>query len=343
MITDQAPGTFDPIVSSGRNFLDLCHAMPVPVLVLDEQFNIVMANDHCVNLLGFGKLNEILGLGLVVSSDLQSQSGKCHRICLKGNELPLQDIQIDSQLTETDDGAHFVVALTDTSQQNRQRSMEQIFFHDILNTAGGMHGMSEVLLEAEPEEMPELQDSVHNLAAQLVEEITAQRDFVAAENGELKVNSMHVQSHPLLRNLAHTYGNHPASGQRHITVLEKHGPLQFISDPVLLNRVLGNMVKNALEASTYPEVVTLKSGLLEEAKGKPRLITFSVHNPGYIPCENQSQIFQHSFSTKGTGRGLGTFSMQMLAEKYLKGRVSFSTDPACGTTFTITLPLGGPS
>jgi len=109
-----------------------------------------------------------------------------------------------------------------------------------------------------------------------------------------------------------------------------------------LNRVLSNMIKNALEATAFPQEIILTSALLKEEKGKPRQLTFSVHNPGHISNENQNRIFKQSFSTKGTGRGWGTFSMRLLAEKYLGGQVSFTTNPATGTTFTITLPLGGP-
>jgi len=102
------------------------------------------------------------------------------------------------------------------------------------------------------------------------------------------------------------------------------------------------MIKNALEASVYPEVVTMQSSLLNVETGKSQFVELSVHNPSYIQVENQDKIFQPSFSTKGNGRGLGTFSMRILTEKYLGGQVSFTTDPATGTTFSITLPLGGP-
>lgn len=332
----------DSHLTSCHHFQQLCQAMPVPVLLLDDKFQVVMANGMCLEMLGFDNVEEMSGVTFDLDSGLQNPSGKYQNIKLDGLELPLQNIRVDANLMATEERDYFVVTLTDLSRQNRKRSMEQIFFHDILNTAGGMHGMSEVLLEAEPEEITDLQNSVHSLASQLIEEITAQRDFVAAENGDLKVNTIRVQSNTLLQALALTYSNHPSSGEREIAVQEKSGPLQFISDPVLLNRVLANMIKNAMEASLFPEMVTLQSLLMEKELGKPRQVTFSVHNPSYIPEENQEYIFQHSFTTKGTGRGLGTFSMRILAEKYLGGQVSFSTDPATGTTFSITLPLAGP-
>lgn len=51
------------------------------------------------------------------------------------------------------------------------------------------------------------------------------------------------------------------------------------------------------------------------------------------------QIFQKSFSTKVNGRGLGTFSIKLLTERYLKGSVSFESNDFVGTIFTVVLPI----
>ena len=50
------------------------------------------------------------------------------------------------------------------------------------------------------------------------------------------------------------------------------------------------------------------------------------------------QIFQRSFSTKGPGRGLGTYSVKLFTEQYLKGKVGFESLEGKGTTFFVSLP-----
>ena len=68
-----------------------------------------------------------------------------------------------------------------------------------------------------------------------------------------------------------------------------------------------------------------------------------MHNGGVIPPEVQARIFQRSFSTKAArGRGLGTYSMKLLGERYLGGEVSFVSTPETGTVFSIRLPLPSP-
>ena len=63
-----------------------------------------------------------------------------------------------------------------------------------------------------------------------------------------------------------------------------------------------------------------------------------MHNNNYIPEDIQMQIFHRSFSTKESGRGLGTYSMRLVGENYLKGKVYFTSDKLKGTTFLIDLP-----
>ena len=63
-----------------------------------------------------------------------------------------------------------------------------------------------------------------------------------------------------------------------------------------------------------------------------------VHNLAVMPRSTQLQMFQRSFSTKGNDRGLGTYSIRLLTERYLKGEVSFTSDEAKGTTFILRLP-----
>jgi CheY-like chemotaxis protein len=59
-----------------------------------------------------------------------------------------------------------------------------------------------------------------------------------------------------------------------------------------------------------------------------------------MPLAVQERIFLRSFSTKSRqGRGLGTYSMKLLGEQYLGGKVSFISNEQSGTVFHFDVPL----
>ena len=95
----------------------------------------------------------------------------------------------------------------------------------------------------------------------------------------------------------------------------------LISDQNLLHRVISNLLKNALEASDPGECVTLGCTFDD------REARFRVHNPQAMPREVQLQVFQRSFSTKGAGRGLGTYSIRLLTKRY--GSAFLQSLPDC--------------
>ena len=142
-----------------------------------------------------------------------------------------------------------------------------------------------------------------------------------------------IDSLELLQEVTDTYDSQPFADRRHIRVDENAQRIVFTSDKTLLQRVIGNMLKNALEASGSGDTVTLGC----EMRGDR--IEFRVHNPNPMPREIQLQVFQCSFSTKGPGRGIGTYSMKLLSERYLQGNVSFTSSAEAGTVFRARYPL----
>jgi len=238
------------------------------------------------------------------------------------------------------DGRRFVVfTLTDISHEKRRRVLERIFIHDIMNTAGSLEVLAEFLSDTIPETFGELKHEAENFRIGLVRlsnEIAAHRDLLAAEGGDLRAKPSEVNAGVLLEAVADTYRRTGLGRERHIATRPPDEPLTLRTDPVLLRRVLGNMLKNALEAVRPDETVTLG------VRPEPGAAVFFAHNAGQMKDKTRRQVFKRSFTTKGPGRGIGTYSMKLLGEGHLHGRVWFETGEDTGTTFFIRLPLAFP-
>ncbi len=230
-------------------------------------------------------------------------------------------------------GAEYVlVVLDDISDEKRRAVLERVFFHDVLNTAGGVQGLAHLIAD-DPSLCEGLKDDLLASSTSLVNEIKGQRLLLAAENDQLQAKLAPTRALHALEAVRHLYRNHPAAAGRRVELDRAAADALLETDETILQRVLGNMVKNALEAVSAGETVTLGVDVKDGA------CTFWCHNPGVIPPDARLQIFQRSFTTKGPGRGVGTYGIKLLAERYLHGTVGFSSSPEAGTRFHVTLPL----
>ena len=231
------------------------------------------------------------------------------------------------------DGERFTVfAVRDTSDEQRRRVLERMFFHDVLNSAVGLRNLLQLSSTLPPAQASELIADAANLASQVVEEIKAQADLAAAERGELSVSVGECDVRLLLEELASLCRQYPEAAGKRIVVSVECGAPTVRTDRVLLRRVLGNLVRNAVEASGPGQTVSVT---FDSHEGP----AFAIHNQSVMSEAVQFQVFRRSFSTKAeSGRGVGTYSARLLTERYLHGRLSFTSAEGEGTTFTVTLP-----
>ena len=261
----------------------------------------------------------------------EDSSDECHLTLNNGDAL---DMSVYTFNTKYNGDKFVATVMTDISDEKRKNILERIFFHDVMNTLGALRGFTELLpVIPTAEKKEEVVKTIYGLTNRLIDEVNAQRDLVRAENRELSLTVGTVNTTELLGELRETYEKHDVAQGMDIAIDAGAQEVEFYSDKTLLARVVGNMVKNALEASDKGDTITLSARKVDKE------VEFSVHNPGYMPREVQLQIFKRSFSTKGASRGLGTYSIRLLSERYLKGRVSFTSSEKEGTTFICRYPL----
>lgn len=229
---------------------------------------------------------------------------------------------------------YLLLFIQDMSQEQRAALIEQAFLHDLRNTATGLSVGAGLLAQTAPRADPTLASELLNLAERLTREIELQRCLAHSSLKNFQCRSSAVPADGLFNDLSGAVRHHPASAGRRLDCVAPPPGLVLRTDATILQRILSNMVINALEATPAGGTVRV----MAEQDGA--CVRFSVWNPGYIPEPVARRIFQRNFSTKGKlGRGLGTYAMKLLGETLLGGTVSFQTSPEQGTRFTCELPL----
>lgn len=348
-------------ISTSPWVVHVANATSDGLVILNHHRQIVFANRIALKLLGAREVSTVLGkrlgeaLGCMHSVQGEGGCGTSNfcRTCgavratlvsINERKQDVEECQVtttagdafDFQVTATplefDDVPYTLFALTDISGIKRRQALERIFFHDVMNTAGGLRGFSEMLKDAPAQEAEDFRQCIYELSATLIDEIDAQRDLVGAENRELSLQLTPVNGQELIEAVRRAYSGQMMYRCTTLEVDTSSVSATLVTDAHILRRVIGNMAKNALEASQAGDTVRLKCELSGDE------IVFSVWNRHVIAPDAQLQIFNRSFSTKGQGRGLGTYGMKLLTERYLKGRVWFRSAVGAGTTFFAAYP-----
>jgi len=222
--------------------------------------------------------------------------------------------------------------LQNVTQQQRLLGLESVFFHDISNMVFGLVNSSQLLRSDKPDKREAAADRIQIISRRLARELQIQRVLLQSDELKFQLDLHKFRISQLHAELQSMFHNHPAIRGKSLTFSLPHEDICLTTDMSLLLRIISNMIINALEASVEGDEIEVRFGRQKHCT------RISVWNRAVIPEDIARRIFQRNFSTKGAeGRGLGTYSMKLLGEEFLKGTVGFSSAPGAGTEFWIDL------
>jgi signal transduction histidine kinase len=334
--------------------------------VLNEHRQILAINESLLHYLGIGSADRLLGLRLgevMHCPHAGEMAGGCgtSKYCSTCGAAIAQAVALRHQrpaerlcaldavrdnvtiplflrvrATPLELGGHPLILLfiEDITRQQQSALAERAFYHDLNNTLTSLLCASSLLAEEEAGPHATEAKEVLRLAEYVVRELDLQRQLVAATAGTIQPVLASTPLDVLFDDLRSLITHHPASNDKLTTIIPPRSGVTVRTDTTLLLRVLTNMALNALESTPPGGEVRIT------AETEPAAIHFHIWNETPIPPEIARRVFQRNFSTKGgLGRGLGTFSMKLIGEQLLGGRVSFESSALDGTTFRFVLPV----
>jgi signal transduction histidine kinase len=256
--------------------------------------------------------------------------------------------ELSEELEETNRGVVALYAeLDDASTRLREASEAKTRFwanvsHELRTPLNSVLGISRLLLDPagggtlDPEQRHQV-ELVRDSGAMLLSLVNELLDVAKAESGQLAATIVPTDLGSVLDELRATL--RPVAGAEVELVVEPPAIDVVWTDPVLLGRILRNLVSNGLKFTEQGEV-RVRAGLA--ADGGEVEIRVSDTGIG-IPAEHQQRVFEEFYQVRGHlqaasgGTGLGLPYSRRLAA-ILGGSLELDSEPGRGTTLTLRLP-----
>jgi hypothetical protein len=350
-------------IRSDKLAVSILDGIPTMVLVLNKSHQLLFCNKAFLNILNINSIDAILGMrpgelmgcptaksgpdgcgtsnnckvcgGLkAIKSSLEGIPGS-EECTIKAGPSAMMHLKITTETIKFGEKDFILYSMQDISSEKKKILLERIFYHDILNSAHNINTMAELISDKEndnPESKDEYLGLLMRSTNDLIDEINTQRILSNGNFLDYISHPVSVSADSLFHELKSEFESISQGGIL-ITVDKRSENFSFNVDKVLLRRIVTNMMANAIEAERNRGKITI--GMMS-LHGKGAMIW--VHNKSFMSEEVQIQVFNRSFSTKGADRGLGTYSMKVLTEKFMKGKISFTSSKINGTTFIIEIP-----
>ncbi len=195
--------------------------------------------------------------------------------------------------------------------------------------------------ETKAEQRDKFMRSANRSAGDLLQLVDQLLAVAQLEAGELRLNRARHSMTKLLEEKAAVFQPQIVAGNKHLTVaLPNSLPLaQF--DAELIDRVLDNLLSNALKYTSEGGQITLRAHCAADR----RLVVAVVDDGQGIEMSAARQIFDKFYQVRDAqgnplrrGTGLGLSFCKMVVEAH-NGRIWVESEPGKGSTFYFSLPI----
>lgn len=222
--------------------------------------------------------------------------------------------------------------LTQTEREDAWREMAKQVAHEVKNPLTPMRLLIQNFARKFDRNDPEIEEKTKNLTNTLIHQIDTIASIAEAFSDFAKMPLRKDEKIDVAEEIKKAVDLFP---ENIVTVDKKCDECFYSIDRIYLNRIITNLVKNALQAIPYgrePKVSIIIN------KNKQYIILKVADNGEGVPPEIGNKIFEPKFTTKNGGTGLGLAMVKKLVEDY-GGDIRYITELGEGTIFTVKFPL----
>jgi len=234
-------------------------------------------------------------------------------------------------------GAGWVLAIEDSTQLMQAQKLAawneaaRRIAHEIKNPLTPIQLSAERIARKFRNDDDDLQDVVEQGTKTIVDEVGHLKRMVDEFARFARMPAIHLRHAQLAEILEQAAGLY-RDVKPGVTIAVDAGPgIELLMDPEQIRRAVGNLLKNAVEATESGEIRV-------SARRAPHRIVIEVADPGRgVPDADKDKLFLPYFSTKGRGTGLGLAIVHRIVRDH-DGQIHVHDNDPRGTRFEIELP-----
>ncbi|MCG6877795.1 MAG: PAS domain-containing sensor histidine kinase [Deltaproteobacteria bacterium] len=256
-------------------------------------------------------------------------------------------IELTLSFWESDSGIYFGAIIRDITDRRQieqiREDVQRMMRHDLKSPLIGITGLARRLLKGKnlTDRQRKAASLIQTSGEKTLKILDRSRDLFQMEQGSYELNPQPVNLMEILDRIKNQL--EPLTLQKKITIQltisepsKSEKPEMVKGDEDLLEMMLANLLKNAIEAS--PDKAPIGVSIKWDQTDDQKMHAIDIHNRTEIPKEIRDHFFEaYTTSGKKGGMGLGTYNASLIARTH-HGNIRFTTSEAEGTHVIVSLP-----
>ena len=315
------------------------------ILIVNEKGGILRATPKISSWFGV-KGAELLGKNIFdyIKIDGDYSFEKLNNVDIFIMHTPTNNFVANSRRLTLEDKKRFVFIIKDVTNEREIEKLKEDFVatltHDLKVPIVAESNIINFLLEGRFGEINEKQDLAHkNMKAsnqELVELVQILLETYKIKETGIKLLKENIKLNQFISQIVEE--TQPIATNSGIKInFQPDRDIKVVADPLQLERVIKNLISNAISHSNTKENIDIKTGEI------PGYVTISVIDYGQgVPEKELKLIFNKYYSAakkfRKIGTGLGLYLSQQIAKSH-NGEITVTSEENVRTEFCIKLPV----
>jgi two-component system, NtrC family, nitrogen regulation sensor histidine kinase NtrY len=334
------------LTQTNRYLSTVLDSVSAGILAFTDSFELLSINHAALQMLQIEEPRASANLSEVLMGDLTPlfdtlreltvRGGRAREVTLiRGGELRYLEVSVARLSGGGDEG--WVVAIEDSTSLVQAQKLAawneaaRRIAHEIKNPLTPIQLSAERIARKFRNNDPDTACAIEEGTKTIVSEVAHLKRMVDEFARFARMPAVHLRHAQLAEILQQAAGLYRDVKPGVSVSVSVENDIELLVDPEQIRRAVGNLLKNAVEATEAGDVRV-------SARRAPHRVVIEVADPGRgVPDADKEKLFLPYFSTKGRGTGLGLAIVHRIVNDH-DGRISVHDNHPRGTRFEIELP-----